>query len=428
MRLCIIALGTRGDVQPCLALARGLQRRGHQVRIVSEAEHEAAVRRHGLDFASIRGDIRGFLRSDMAETLLDGKTTAFLTSSWRRVRRTYSLDQRVLDCWHGCQDADALLVTPVGAVLAYSIAEKLQQPLVRIYYAPPELPLTTTFQSWPLLNRLTQQVFVQGLWNVFRPAMNRARREVLQLPPLPAILPTTLLDRRGWPVLCAYSAHVAAPPPDASASRHTTGYWFTEPDSTWQPPPSLLQFLAAGPPPIYVGFGSMTKGPAEATTALITNSLARAGLRAVIATGWGGLFGAAPSPHVHVIDDVPHAWLFERVSAVVHHGGAGTTAAGLRAGRPSLIVPFGVPDQAFFGQRVHALQAGPPPIPRKQLSVDALTSALTMLTRDDGMRRRAEDLGQRIRSENGVARAIEILESMHRGGARTALLRGGATA
>ncbi|PYR81624.1 MAG: glycosyltransferase [Acidobacteria bacterium] len=362
MRLCIIALGTRGDVQPCVALARGLQLAGHDVCVASERFFEPLIRSRGLRYSPVCGNAHTALQSDSMRTLLEGKRTSFFARLFAR-------------------------------------------------YSPPDLPLTRGFRPHPHLDRLTHAMFVQLTWSFFRSSMNRARREVLGLPPLPAFKPHADLERKPWPRLCAYSAHVSPRPQAAAGDCHVTGYWFQDEAPSWQPPRALTDFLASGAPPVYVGFGSMARRSPQTTTELVVNALARAGQRGILATGWGGLTGAARSDQILLVDDVPHEWVFPRVAAVVHHGGSGTTAAGLRAGRPTVILPFGLPDQPYWGDRVRALGAGPPPIQHKHLSVETLADTIRIAVGNREMRRRAEALGERIRAEDGVARAVEVLET-----------------
>ena len=185
----------------------------------------------------------------------------------------------------------------------------------------------------------------------------------------------------------------------------TTGYWFLDrPD--WRPPDELVDFLEAGPPPVSIGFGSMNNvGPEEITTRVL-EALRRSGQRGILLTGWGGIGSADLPDEVFKADDVPHDWLFDRVRAAVHHGGAGTTAASLRAGLPTVVVPF-FPDQVFWGWRVAKLGAGPEPVPRKTLTSDRLAAAILRATTDAAMEKRAWLLGEKIRAEDGVARAVE---------------------
>jgi sterol 3beta-glucosyltransferase len=209
--------------------------------------------------------------------------------------------------------------------------------------------------------------------------------------------------------LYAYSDQIVPKPADWGENVHVTGYWECQPDTTWQPPTALLDFLNAGPVPVYIGFGSMFGTNSERRGQIILDALKQSSQRAILATGWGGLKVDANASEVFVIEQAPHEWLFNCVSAVVHHGGAGTTAAGLRAGKPTLICPF-MGDQGFWGRRVEALGVGAAPIPQKALTAEKLAAALTQITTDSAMRERAEALGTRLRSENGAVRAAEILE------------------
>ena len=165
------------------------------------------------------------------------------------------------------------------------------------------------------------------------------------------------------PILYCFSRHVRPVPVDYPSHAHVTGYWFLGSASSWKPPDELAEFIECGDAPVYVGFGSMgfAKDAGRRREA-ITTALARAEVRGVLATGWGGIPAGAAGPNVITVDNVPHDWLFPRVAAVVHHGGAGTTAAGLRAGRPTLICPF-VGDQPFWGSQIDQLGSGPNPYP-----------------------------------------------------------------
>jgi sterol 3beta-glucosyltransferase len=209
-------------------------------------------------------------------------------------------------------------------------------------------------------------------------------------------------------VLYGYSRHVLPPPADWGPDEHVTGYWFLDPEETWQPPADLAAFLAAGPPPVYIGFGSMGSRNPAASAQLALGALAASGQRGILASGWGGLRETDLPESVFMVRAVPHSWLFPQLAAVVHHGGAGTTAAGLRAGVPSLIVPF-FGDQPFWGRRVAALGVGPDPLPRKRLSEDTLASAIRQAVGDAGMKVQAAAMAEKIRAEDGVVKAIDLV-------------------
>jgi sterol 3beta-glucosyltransferase len=215
------------------------------------------------------------------------------------------------------------------------------------------------------------------------------------------------------PVLHGHSAAIWPAPHDWPAHAEVTGAWFLDPpggDPSWSAPPGLIAFLGKGAPPVYIGFGSMAGVDPESTTRVVMDAVARAGVRAVLARGWGGIDRTAPmAAQVHLVDEVPHAWLFPRMAAVVHHGGAGTTAAGLRAGRPTLVCPFGL-DQPFWGRRVQALGVGPVPLPQRRLDAGTLAQALADLVGNPRYRERAAAVADAIAREGGVAAAVAAIE------------------
>jgi sterol 3beta-glucosyltransferase len=209
-------------------------------------------------------------------------------------------------------------------------------------------------------------------------------------------------------LLSAYSPNVIPHPRDWSDNVHITGYWFQDSQSVWKPSVELEYFLAQGESPVYVGFGSMAGRDPERLTALVLEALSKIGQRGVLATGWGGLNATNAPKTIFVLDSAPHGWLFPRMSAVVHHGGAGTTAEGLRAGVPTVIVPF-IVDQRFWGERVHDLGVGVKPIQAKGLTAARLAESIHRAVREAQIRQRAESLGRLIRSEDGIGNAVKIV-------------------
>ncbi|HMB48834.1 MAG TPA: glycosyltransferase, partial [Afifellaceae bacterium] len=214
---------------------------------------------------------------------------------------------------------------------------------------------------------------------------------------------------RAVPHLHGYSRHIIPKPDDWGAEEHVTGYWFLQPSPDWQPPDDLARFLRDGPPPVYIGFGSMPAKNARRQTAIVLEALRLSGQRGLLASGWGGLDSGGNSDTVHVLESAPHDWLFPRCSAVVHHGGAGTTHEALRWGRPSVICPFGV-DQPFWGWQINRLGAGPKPIAQKRLTGARLAAAIFEALSPD-VRSRASEIGVAIRQEDGADKAAGIIEA-----------------
>jgi sterol 3beta-glucosyltransferase len=254
-------------------------------------------------------------------------------------------------------------------------------------------------------NVLAGLAMLEVIWLWYSPFVNEYRKS-LGLPTYSATSFYRVL--RSTPMLGAYSPRLIPHPADWPDSAHVTGYFFLDTTADWQPSSELHTFLEAGDPPVYIGFGSMAGRNPEQLARLSIDALARSGQRGLLLTGWGGLRPESVPDHVFVIDAAPHSWLFPRMAAVVHHGGAGTTAEGLRAGVPNVIVPF-ILDQPFWGARIKAMGLGPDPIPHKRLTVDRLANAIKIAVTDPGIRQRAGSCGAALRAENGPGNAAAII-------------------
>ena len=413
MKLTIFAAGSRGDIQPCVILSRGLQQAGYAVQLAAPEDFAAFVREQGVPFAPLRGDVQAVMAGDTGRAFMERGGANPLTSIRTMRRLIGPIVMEMADDLHAaCEDADAVLCLGVFSAFGAAVAQARGIPQINV--EPTPLLPTRAFAapSWPLQrslgglhNRLSGRAMLYVIWLWYRPFVNEFRRR-LGLPPVNS---ADVLDNlRTTPMLSAYSPAVIPHPPDWPATVHVTGYLFQETTLDWQPPPALQAFLDGGPPPVYIGFGSMGGRTPDELAALIIAALEQCGQRGLLLTGWGGLRAETVPETVFVADAVPHSWLFPRMAAVVHHGGAGTTAEGLRAGVPSVIVPF-IFDQPFWGARVKALGLGPTPIPRKRLTVETLAHAIDIAATDAGMRQRAQACGRAIRGEDGVGNAVRIV-------------------
>ena len=388
--------------------------------LATHAIYENSVRRRGLDFFALAGDPHEILASDEGRRWQDAGGNPFRFSrGFMRVIRPL-MEQVLTQCWNAGQGADAIIVSVLGLYAGYHIAEKLRVPLISAFYLPitptrafPSAMLPTEIAVSGGLNRWTHHLSNQLLGQPLRPALNRLRREILELPPISFWRMTREVFHEQRLILYGYSPSLLPKPPDWGDRIHVTGYWFLDRPSEWQPPTDLSDFLNAGKPPVYIGFGSMFIRDAEETTALIVRALAVSGQRGVLLTGRNGLSRANLPDYVFDIVSIPHDWLFPRMAAIVYHGGAGTTGAALRAGVPSVTVPF-FGDQPFWGRQIFRLGVGTRPIPRERLTTERLADAIRVAISDRDMRGRAAALGQRICVEDGVARAVDAFQRQWR--------------
>jgi UDP:flavonoid glycosyltransferase YjiC (YdhE family) len=260
-----------------------------------------------------------------------------------------------------------------------------------------------------VLSRGAFYVIFKMLWGVMRPAINDIVRPQLGLRPYPWYGPY-FRDLHMAKAINGFSQHVLPRPTDWPDNSQVTGYWFFD-QPQWTPPVALNRFLAAGPKPVYIGFGSMVSSNAKAFTQTVLDGVKKNGLRAVLATGWGALDGddGPQDEQIFFLRHAPHDGLFPLMSGAVHHGGAGTTAAAARAGIPSVVVPF-FGDQPFWAHCLNRQGVAPPALERKSLTADALASALAA-TQQPSMIRAAAALGHAIRAENGVDEAVNWLRT-----------------
>ncbi len=421
MNIFIATYGSRGDVQPYVALGKGLQDAGHKVTLATSERFCGFVRGHGLDYGYMNDDLLSLLDTDQGRDLIENTSNLFDV-----IRRTLSMMKQVApmqksmlqESWEAAKQSNPdLIIFHPKAYGGPQFAEKLNVPVIMALLIPMMVPTAEHpnigFPNLKLgewYNRMTYH-FVNKLTGVSVAKHIKAWRAAKGLPPQKHFDLLHLSDGRDIPVLHGFSKHVVPQPSDWPETASTTGYWFIDQANDYCPPPELETFLKAGPPPVYVGFGSMVGRNPERLANIVVEALKEADVRGIVATGWGGLKTAALPETILQIDQAPHEWLFPRMAAIVHHGGAGTTAASLRAGIPSVVVPF-FGDQPFWGQCVHSLGVGSNPIPQKKLTVRKLSTAIKDVISNPIIRQNAEDLGEKIRQEDGIGNAIAIIEEI----------------
>jgi sterol 3beta-glucosyltransferase len=411
MRALLLTVGSQGDVQPFVALAARLAAGGHDAVLAAPALFSGLAAAHGVPFAPLDLDL-GQVGEALANKHGLRHTVAFCRAMGRRAAGVLPGVTQAARL-----GADVVVHHPV-LPLGQHCAELLGVPAVVAQPLPALLP-TGRFASaaWPRpvpgpLNRPSYSAvrLLSGAW--CRRDIDRWRRDALALPARPGRHdPLRSGDGAPVPVLHAYSPHVLPPPADWPATAHVTGYWTLPSAPGWVPPRRLAEFLDAPDPVVYLGFGSMP-GPDPARLADAIMTAARlAGVRVLVASLSADLRRLLPAGRFLVIRHAPHDWLFPRVQAIVHHGGAGTTGAAAAAGRPQVIWPFGV-DQPFWARRMAGLGVAPPARPVRALTGRTLAAALGRALGDEQMRARAAELGRRLRAENGCGRAVAVLEDL----------------
>lgn len=423
MNIFILTAGSRGDVQPYVALGKGLKEAGHTVTVCTSASFEPFITAHGLNYGYMNNAFIELVDSQAGrEAMESGGTFGLIKSMLSLYKRSKEILQEMLrDSWKAAQAARPdLIVFHPKALGGTSIAEKLNIPAVLALPVPLLVPtaefVAVGFPDLKLggwFNRLSYAVVNKG-YHSYDSVINQFRQQTLGLEKMPkSISPIQMANGQPLTVLHAHSRFVWPRPDDWPETAHVTGYWFLDHEAGWQPPDDLLAFLESGEAPVYVGFGSMAGRNPKRVAKLVVEALQKANARGILATGWGGLDASDLPETIFRLDSAPHDWLFPHMSAVVHHGGAGTTAAGLRAGRPTVICPYMI-DQPYWGERVYALGAGSRPIPQKKLTAENLAEAIREVTTNPVIRQNAERLGQKIREENGIANAIAVIERLAR--------------
>ncbi|MBE5441176.1 glycosyltransferase [Mycobacteroides abscessus subsp. abscessus] len=405
--IVIAALGSHGDVAPLTGVGARLQQAGHRVTLTAYDRFASLVRSCGIGF---RGVSEPRESSDEADVDVTGALFQFLAPQGMR-----SLGTALLTA---LQDTptDILLLSPFSELAGHPLAEAKGIPCAGIrfqpYSATADFPPATLggWSAGPTGNRLASRAGAELVDRFYGGVTAGFRRDFC----LPKVSARRLREQRtkaGWTVLHGFSPHIVPRPAGWRPGLEICGYWWPQTDPQWRPDAALVDFLRAGPPPVYVGFGStMTSAKqSEHISQLVRSALRRAGVRGIVQAGWAGI--DVGDETTLTVTEVPHRWLFPHVAAVVHHCGAGTTAAGLRAGVPTVAVP-GLGDQPFWARRLRDLGLSADTVPQRTLTVERLAAAIRTAVTDPGIKIRARRISDLLAAEDGAAHVVSSVNRL----------------
>ncbi|KAH7131452.1 glycosyltransferase family 28 domain-containing protein [Dactylonectria estremocensis] len=435
LNIAIHIVGSRGDVQPFIPIAKLLSSPpyGHRVRICTHPVFKDFVESQGIEFFSIGGDPEALMAYMVKNPgLLPNRESVKAGDIGKRRKEMWDI---IYGCWRSCIEAgngmgervtaskvasasdlfiaDAILANPPSMAHIHC-AEKLNIPLHMVFTMPwsptekfshPLAAMTYGQADAAIANYLSFMMMELLTWQGLGDLINKFRTQILHLDPISPMWGYQLLPRLRVPYSYLWSQSLIPKPSDWGPHINVTGFSFLSLANSYTPPPDLVQFLEKGPPPIYIGFGSIVVDDPQALTRLIFEAVELSGVRAIISKGWGSVGGGDVVPDdVYLIGNCPHDWLFQRVSAVVHHGGAGTTAAGIAAGRPTVVVPF-FGDQPFWGQMIARAGGGPTPVPFKEMTADSLADSI-ILALEPKVQLAVQEMADRIAVEDGAGETV----------------------
>lgn len=427
MKVLIYSHGTRGDLQPYLAVAHALNGAGHTSTLVGPGMYAQFAEEYGVRYASVTdAGVQINARPDVRQVLLNSDRTGAGSLEYQKIRekifdevmpKVYPV--MIQQMWEAAHDgADIVVHSHQSQQVIHQIAEKLGAPhvLATLYphfVASQRYPRRLgSLDAAPDNLRQHQLAEQRPLPPMLVDMISTWRADTLGLPPRPGYLDARYqADGSPAPVIHGFSPHVVEPAADWPSWVSTTGFW-NLPPLGWQPSQRLLDFLAGGEKPVFIGFSSMAGADPLDTGRLVLETVRRTGVRAVVVTGWGGIAIDDPPPEILVEPDIPYDWLFPRVRAAVHAGGPGTHNLALAAGTPQVICPFHK-EQLMWGRRMHELGVAPAPIKQRDLTVDGLVTAIREALTDPEIAKAANRLAEKVRGEDGVRAAVRVLERIH---------------
>lgn len=412
-RISILTVGTTGDVLPFISLAVALKSQGYSVQIVTSKNFEDLITPFNIDFSPLNFDMYTFLRTVVDTNIYTRNIFKFMYQAKKDLEA--QMPQLLQEEWEALKESEFLIYHPL-AFSAGHIAEKLNIPCVMVSTVPAFTPTkefpapVIGFNDIGILNKLSYKLIEFSILPYYF-IINKWRKEVLKLKPCSLFMNYKQIKGKQIPVLYCYSPSVIPKPSDWDDNSYVTGYWFLDCQDNWVAPEELIDFINSGSTPFYAGFGSMVGINPEKITQELIKAFEITNQRCIIATGWGGITSIKVPDNIHIIESVPHNWLFPQVAGVIHHGGAGTTAAGLRAGKPTIICPF-LLDQYFWGNKVFKMGLGAEPIAQKNFNATAIAKAIENVLNSQEIQKASQQIAHKIQSENGPQTAVEIINKL----------------
>lgn len=417
MRISILTTGTRGDTQPYIALGKELKKLGHQVKIVGFVNYEELVTRHGLDFHPLKEDIAK-ISKEMAKRSIESNTPIKFFTSFQKMK-PYIKDKQLgvqRDLFEGCEGADAIIYHPGAAIGQfageyYGVPTILASPFPMVPTKDYPALIFYKYRWGKIANLLTHHIFEKGFWLTVKSPIASFWKERF------GKLPERFMNPYGRKTSKKHTSVMSLSPyvfPSSPNGTKAFGSWFLNEDlSEWAPPEGLENFIERGEAPIYVGFGSVYEEDADETIKIVIQALRKSGKRGIIGMGWNQFSNKEAYEDMYFIESVPHTWLFPKMAGVIHHGGAGTTAATFQSGVPSVVIPHGN-DQFAWGKRTEELGVGTAPIPREKVTVEKLASAVSQMLQP-AMIEKARRLGKQLQKENGARETAQYLHRFLKG-------------
>lgn len=415
MNISIVTIGSRGDVQPYIALALGLNKNGHKVKIITNENFKEFIESYNVDFYPVEGDIREILNSEIGKkTLESGYSFNFLKHFFSILSEYF---ETLLDAViQATNDTELIIFSPL-AFISHSVAEYRNIKSISACLQP--MNKTKDFPSFifseklgfiPGYNEISHTILDLASWSLVQKSVNKILFKKFKQT-IKFSDKKRFLEKTNFNYLYGFSKYIIPKPIDWSENHHITGYWFLESQENWSPSKELLDFLNTDKKIIYAGFGSMVNRNPEESSIIILDAIKGSDIKLIVTTGWGGLKIDNITENIYVTDQIPHDWLFPKINAAIHHCGAGTTSAVLKAGIPSISVPF-FSDQPFWANRIYNLGLSTKPINRKDLNSSNLRSAIKESLDNSNMINRCKIMGDKVSSENGVMNAVRIIENI----------------